>query len=63
MTEIAPICIYCHTIWDQNSKGIFIMGKYICHDCEQKLIHSNCDQPEYEYYISGLKKIWRCLEA
>ncbi|MEG6617129.1 sigma factor G inhibitor Gin [Peptococcaceae bacterium 1198_IL3148] len=63
MTEFIPICIYCNWPWNQDNKGLFIKGKYICATCEQKLIQSNCSQPEYQYYISGLKKIWRCFEA
>lgn len=60
--DLAPCCIYCQCQWNEQQQGIFIKGNFICAQCEQKLITTSCEQPQYHYYMNGLKKIWRLLE-
>lgn len=55
-------CTLCGcTVTDNNA--IVILGKLICNCCETKIINLSGDEPEYDFYRVGLKKIWRCKEA
>ncbi len=39
--------------------GLVILGHYICRPCEEAISGLAWDDPRYEFYKSGLKKIWR----
>ncbi len=39
--------------------GIIIRGGFICGSCEKKLVSISCNDFFYDFYINGLKKIWR----
>ncbi|ABO48606.1 hypothetical protein Dred_0056 [Desulforamulus reducens MI-1] len=56
-------CVLCKAAVQETNIGIRILGKYICTSCEQKIINLSWDDPDYEAYKSGLKKIWRFNEA
>ncbi|SHF11740.1 Inhibitor of sigma-G Gin [Desulforamulus putei DSM 12395] len=58
-----PECILCRSVLHEKNAGIIILGKGICSVCEQKITDLAWDDPDYDTYISGLKKIWRCKEA
>ncbi|WP_082788908.1 sigma factor G inhibitor Gin [Desulfolucanica intricata] len=55
-------CIYCGK-FDNDFNGIIIKYNYICLACETKLTSVKVDDEKYDYYIKGLKKIWRCFEV
>uniref|UniRef100_UPI001957F500 sigma factor G inhibitor Gin n=1 Tax=Desulforadius tongensis TaxID=1216062 RepID=UPI001957F500 len=57
----AARCIYCQSLGSIKNGGIFILGKFICSKCEQKIVQLSCDAQDYTYYVNGLKKIWCCL--
>jgi hypothetical protein len=48
-------CIVCHSI---KPEGIRICGEFICIDCEQAIVHTSVDDPEYPLYVECMKKIW-----
>lgn len=58
-----PKCILCKNIICDDTLGIVIMGKCICTGCEHKITNLAWDDPDYDVYKSGLKKIWRFNEA
>ncbi|AEF92942.1 Sigma-G inhibitor, Gin [Desulfotomaculum nigrificans CO-1-SRB] len=58
-----PKCIFCRTTLPHSNQGIVILGQYICASCERKITNLAWDDPDYEVYKSGLKKIWCCKEA
>lgn len=56
-------CVFCHRVIEEDNIGIVILGKCICASCEQKVTNLAWDDPEYDVYKSGVKKIWRFNEA
>ncbi|AEG58409.1 sigma factor G inhibitor Gin [Desulforamulus ruminis] len=56
-------CALCRKSVPENNTGITLLGSYICEACENKIANLAWDDPEYDLYKSGLKKIWRCNEA
>lgn len=57
-------CMFCNGIWYEGKMdGILIFGNYICPDCEQSIVETGYNKADNQYYINGLKKIWRCLKA
>ncbi|MCL4441683.1 MAG: sigma factor G inhibitor Gin [Firmicutes bacterium] len=58
-----PRCILCRNVIQESTIGIVILGKCICAVCEEKITNLAWDDPDYDVYKSGLKKIWCCNEA
>lgn len=56
---IGSRCIICETA-RAGENGLVVCGNYICPLCEEKIIRVSVNNPAYEFYTSGLKKIWRC---
>lgn len=54
----ASQCVLCQSIIKADNLGIVVLGKCICIDCEQKITHLAGDDPAYDFYKGGLKKIW-----
>ncbi|MHB8984575.1 MAG: sigma factor G inhibitor Gin [Eubacteriales bacterium] len=40
-----------------------VLGHNICPECESKIVSLTRDDPDYEHFKSGLKKIWQRLGA
>ncbi|MDD4239388.1 MAG: sigma factor G inhibitor Gin [Desulfotomaculaceae bacterium] len=60
MAVASPTCIIClHTQFNEY-EGLLVKGRHICHECERRIIVLNSDDPDYDYYKWGLKKIWDC---
>ena len=51
-------CVFCSSSIEKTNFGIVILGKYICADCERKIAHLTGDDPNYDIYQGGLKRIW-----
>jgi DNA-directed RNA polymerase subunit RPC12/RpoP len=41
-----------------NNRGLLVKGRYVCPECEARIIVLSRDDPDYDYYKLGLKKIW-----
>jgi hypothetical protein len=54
----SPTCILCRRTQMNKNQGLLVMGHHICHECERKIIVLDRDDPDYERYKWGLKKIW-----
>ncbi|HOV79105.1 MAG TPA: sigma factor G inhibitor Gin [Bacillota bacterium] len=52
-------CILCRRPKQEDNRGLCVRGRFICPECEAKIIRLGRNDPDYEYYRSGLKKIWR----
>ncbi|OPY58652.1 MAG: Inhibitor of sigma-G Gin [Pelotomaculum sp. PtaU1.Bin035] len=53
-----PVCIICGQMFKENKQGLFINGHYICPECENGVVALSADDPGYNFYKMGLKKIW-----
>ncbi|HBX24021.1 MAG TPA: sigma-G inhibitor, Gin [Desulfotomaculum sp.] len=51
-------CVICGGC-SELATGLVIRGYYICSCCEETIINLRLDDPAYEIYRSGLKRIWR----
>lgn len=56
-------CLICGKERDCSDNGLILKGMYICCSCERQMINTPCDHWLYNFYVSGLKKIWRCTVA
>ncbi|MDO7788117.1 sigma factor G inhibitor Gin [Desulforamulus aquiferis] len=58
-------CILCGEKLRPHQYGaaVVILGSIICSGCEKRIVNLTCDDPDYEVYSRGLKKIWCCKEA
>ncbi|GAB6179069.1 hypothetical protein JCM14036_03880 [Desulfotomaculum defluvii] len=56
-------CILCQTDISENNFGLVILGRCICANCEQEITNLCWDDPDYDAYKRGLKKIWCFKEA
>ncbi|WLD93439.1 sigma factor G inhibitor Gin [Alkalihalobacillus sp. AL-G] len=49
-------CMVCEK---KAEKGIHIFHHFLCCNCEQKMISTDTDDEEYQYFIEKLRKINR----
>lgn len=47
-------CIICE---EDKKKGIHLYNGFICDRCEQSIIQTNTDDPQYSFYLKQLRKI------
>lgn len=52
-------CIVCST---HREEGIVIWNSFICHHCEQEMIHTDVFDAKYPFFIEKMKSIWK-MEA
>lgn len=48
-------CIVCGR---EKSQGIYIVGQFLCRDCEQDIVHTDVEEERYQHYIACMKRIW-----
>ncbi|NLI12571.1 MAG: sigma-G inhibitor, Gin [Peptococcaceae bacterium] len=53
----------CRRLSRDDKKGLCLRGNYICPACEARIISLTRNDPDYDIYISGLKKIWAGFSA
>lgn len=58
MAVQSTACILCRQFRRDEKQGLYVRGNYICPACEVKIISLTRNDPDYDIYISGLKKIW-----
>lgn len=49
----AVACVICER---QIPHGLFLLGMYICHHCERRMIHTEADEPLYDVFVQRLKR-------
>jgi len=54
------VCLFCESEKRGNNE-LAVCGQYICLNCEQKITNLSLDDPSYEFYTSGFKKMWRWI--
>ncbi|MCM3108765.1 sigma factor G inhibitor Gin [Bacillus velezensis] len=47
-------CIVCET---KKSRGIHIYTKFICLECEKKVVSTPISDPNYEFFVRKLKSL------
>ncbi|MCH1626962.1 sigma factor G inhibitor Gin [Ferdinandcohnia quinoae] len=52
--NIGETCVICE---QEKSRGIHLYTKFICMDCENDMIHTETNDPKYQFYLSQLKKV------
>ncbi|MCL5290014.1 MAG: sigma factor G inhibitor Gin [Eubacteriales bacterium] len=63
MAEATYTCILCLRALQAEEQGLLVLGHNICPECESKIVSLTRDDPDYEHFKSGLKKIWQRLGA
>ncbi|TEB08489.1 Inhibitor of sigma-G Gin [Pelotomaculum schinkii] len=58
MAVASPTCILCRRPQLTAFEGLMVKGRYICNECERRIIVLDRGDPDYDYYKWGLKKIW-----
>lgn len=49
-------CCICN---GTGNRGIILLDKYICRECELNLVRTVIDEPEYEKFRNAIKDIWK----
>ncbi|WP_408005356.1 sigma factor G inhibitor Gin [Pseudalkalibacillus berkeleyi] len=44
---------------EKSNKGIYIFQHFLCTKCEQRMVVTETDDAEYQYFIEKLRKINR----
>lgn len=47
-------CVICDL---EKNRGIHLYTKFICLDCERKVISTSTSDPDYAFYVKKLKSI------
>ena len=47
-------CLVCE---EHSFKGIHIFDRFICHDCERKVIQTDTSHENYQFYLEKLRKL------
>lgn len=58
MAVQSPACILCQRLSQGSKQDLFVRGHYICQECEARIIVLSRDDPDYDHYKLGLKKLW-----
>jgi len=53
------ICAFCGE--KKTTDGLSVLGNHICARCESKIVNIKANDADYDFYKSGLKKMWRCV--
>ncbi len=53
VTEVR--CIICQR---ETPEGLMILGRFICNQCERRLVSLDVTDDSYGYYVERLKYIW-----
>lgn len=63
MAEATSTCVLCLRPVQAEGQGLLVLGHFICPACEGKIVSLTREDPDYEHYKAGLKKIWQRLGA
>ena len=47
----------CGVCDQDREKGFYLYNLFICSECEQKIIHTEPNQAQYQYYLKKLRGI------
>jgi len=47
----------CGICEEEKEKGILLYRLFICHECEQNMIHTEPREEKYNYYLQKLKNM------
>ncbi|OPX85159.1 MAG: Inhibitor of sigma-G Gin [Pelotomaculum sp. PtaB.Bin104] len=63
MVNIFLHCILCRELALETEQALRVNGHCICSGCEARIVGLRAEDPEYDYYKNGLKKVWWCAKA
>ncbi|WP_449538305.1 sigma factor G inhibitor Gin [Ferdinandcohnia sp. Marseille-Q9671] len=52
--KLGETCIICE---QEKKNGIHLYTRFICMDCEQDIIHTETNDPKYQFYLDRLRKV------
>ncbi|WP_138420025.1 sigma factor G inhibitor Gin [Aquibacillus sediminis] len=47
----------CGICDETKSKGIYLYNLFVCNECEQKMVHTEPNEEQYQYYVDKLKNM------
>lgn len=56
-------CILCHKAMMAGEQALLVRGQCICPGCEARMVRLHTDDPQYDDYKNGLKKVWWWAKA
>lgn len=58
--KVLPYCYICEQVPERGIKGVLKLGrKFICRECENKIITCDINSPDYEKIIKIIKELWK----
>ncbi|MCR1899544.1 sigma factor G inhibitor Gin [Irregularibacter muris] len=53
-------CGFCGSM---RIKGLYVLSQWMCSECEEKLLQSSSEDPDYEDNVNKVKNAWKshCL--
>lgn len=48
---------HCHICDTNQSRGIYIFHVYVCESCQEKIITTDPEDPNYHYFVNKLRRI------
>ena len=48
---------YCQICDAKQSRGIYIFHVYVCESCQEKLVTTDPEDPNYRYFVHKLRRI------
>lgn len=51
--DISTRCTFC---LKQSENGVFILGKFVCNNCEKTMVNLEVDDDRYDEYKELIKK-------
>lgn len=49
----------CYVCEKESDQGIYVLGKFLCTDCQNKLINLSPIDEDYNFYRSKMIDIWK----
>ncbi|MDO6658497.1 sigma factor G inhibitor Gin [Anaerobacillus sp. 1_MG-2023] len=52
--SLSECCLVCE---EHSLKGIHICDRFICYECERKVIQTDTSHENYQFYLEKLRKL------
>ncbi|SEO39163.1 Inhibitor of sigma-G Gin [Amphibacillus marinus] len=47
----------CHLCDQSQKEGLYIYNLYICNSCEQEMLKTQPEDPNYQFFVNKLRRI------
>lgn len=59
MGKVVPVCFFCQQIPEQGfAGGIFLFSKFLCEQCQDKILEVSSEDADYEHVLGKIKELW-----